>query len=145
MKRNEKMERSLIGVALFTLLLIVVLFYPPFRSHAQAPAGFTKITTIASGQTTTYTDTSASLSTTYAYVVTATNGALESVPSIVVYASLPATAPTTANPACGGALIHCVSLNWVAATSGTPATGFNVYRQVATSPNPPGGLTAVTN
>lgn len=109
-------------------LLTVLLFYCVV-GFAQPPAGYTLIaqtnglsqidTAVASGQV-------------FNYVVTAVNAAGESGPSNIVIAVIPSTTVS-----------HSVALSWTASavdSSHAAATGYNVYRELVTSPNPVGVL-----
>jgi hypothetical protein len=118
-------------------LLFISLILFCAGAFAQAPAGYTKIastnglsqidTAVTAGQIFNYTVTT---------VVTAADGTvIESAPSNIITAVI----PTVVDGLCGIGITHCVDLAWVA--SATTGVTYNVYRQLVTSPNPPGVLT----
>lgn len=116
------------GRALFLALLSLTAGISPLVVVAQSLAGYAKVTSVT---TTTYTDTTVTSGQVWNYYVTATNAAGESAPSNIVTAVTPATA-----------VAHSNALSW---TGSAGATGYNVYREQVTVPNPPGALGVVSN
>jgi hypothetical protein len=104
----------------------------PFRLFAQATTGYSKIGSVNVG-TNTFTTTTLTDGAAYNFEVTAANSAGESLPSNIVTAVIPAAGT------------HTVTLSWTPATTGDPATSFNIYDKVVSIPNQPGALTVVVN
>ena len=128
------LKRWFNGWSLFTILMVYCVV-----GFAQAPAGYIKM---VSTSTNTFTDTSVGAGQVFNYVVTATNAAGESLPTMSVMAIIPSVVSTS----CGTGIPHCVTLNWTAPPTDANhfvATGYNVYRELVTVPNPPGALSEV--
>ena len=122
------MRRWFNGWSLFTILLVYCVV-----GFAQTPTGYTKMVSTTAN---TFTDTAVAAGQVFNYVITATDAAGESGPSNVITAAIP-TAPSTL---CGTGVAHCVTFTWTIPptdASHFTATGYNVYRELVTVPNPP--------
>jgi hypothetical protein len=130
------MRRWFNGWSLFAILLVYCVV-----GFAQAPAGYTKMVSTTAN---TFTDTAVGAGQVFNYVVTATNAAGESGPSNVITAAIPATASTL----CGTGISHCVTFTWTVPPTDAghlAATGYNVYRELVTVPNPPVAASPTVN
>jgi hypothetical protein len=123
--------KRVIGIACFGAVLVWCVLGPkPWKVLAQADAGYTKI---GSSVTTTYTDSTVADGLTYSYEVTAFNAAGESTPTPMGNGTIPATGT------------HTATVTWTAGSGGSPAAGYNVYRETVSVPNQPGAGSVTVN
>lgn len=121
------------GIAALALLAYLLVWYQGVQ--AQATAGFALLGSV-NAPTLTFTDTSCPAGSSCVYEVTAVDAQGQSTPATT---SSGATA-VTQTPGPNGKII----VSWVAPTSGTAPTSYNVYT-TARVPNPPTALAAASN
>ena len=102
---------------------------------AQADAGYTKVGTVNS-PITSFTDTTVVDGLFYQYQITAFNAVLETKPTSDGVVTIPVTGT------------HSTITSWTASLvdpTHTAPTGYNIYRQQVTAPNPPGAVSTTVN
>jgi hypothetical protein len=133
MKVNVQLLPRWIGISLFALLILY--FASPWRAvFGQATSGYTLLANVPAPAVT-YTDTTCPAGSQCSYEVTAVDATGQSVPGWTGSTVGNGSQQVTQTPGPTGEIV----LTWVAPTTGTPPTGYDVYTS-GRVPNPPTGL-----
>src|ERR1700733_7881275 len=125
-----KSKRTWYGLTTFLLVLLFCEIGYPWKLFAQATTGYTKLNTSAV-TTATFTTGTLTDGIAYNFEVTGVNSAgIESGPSNIVTATVPATGT------------HTATITW---TAGANDVSFNVYDQQVAPANPPSAVQVVIN